>query len=254
MTQSNTEIDALVSQQDQMKLFAKLERLIDEFLSGASHYSNEQIATFDEVIGRIASKVDVRALTQVSQRLATERNAPPGIIRQLAKDDRIDVAEPVLVLSECLEESALIDIVATQTQSHLLAISKRATIGAQVLDGLIRRGNQSVIYALYRNKKAKFSATGAAMLARRIHALRQEKRRAARRVVNYPAMVLLEESGERLACTLIDVSKTGAKLALTAQRRLPEIVLLNLAGNGGAIRKCAVAWQNALQVGLRFIS
>ena len=66
-------------------------------------------------------------------------------------------------------------------------------------------------------------------------------------------MIILEENSERLACTLIDVSKTGAKLSLGEQRRLPEIILLSLTGNGGAIRKCAVAWQNAFEIGVRFI-
>ena len=240
MTQATTDIDALVSQQDQYKLFRKLERLVDEFMSAADSYSDEQVAAFEQVIGRIADKVDVRSLQQMSQRLATESKAPPAFIRQLASDGRIEVAEPVLTRSECLEEQALVDIVATQTQSHLLAISKRERIGRTVLEALITRGNQSVVHALYRNKKAKFAPADVAKLARRIQVLRQEKRRAARKVVNYPALVVLEESGERLACTLIDVSKTGAKLALAGQRRLPEIILLNLAGNGGAMRKCAV--------------
>ena len=253
MAQVTTEIDALVTQQDQSKLINKLERLVDQFLSAVEHYSDEQIATFDDVISRMAAMVDPRALEQLSRRLSTEPNAPPGMLRQLATHDRIEVAEPVLVKSECLEQDELVEFVETQPQTHLLAISRRVQIGPEVSDALIRRGDQSVVRALFRNKRARFSDRGVVLLARRIDALRQEKRRVARKIVNYPATLILPEDGERLACTLIDISKTGAKLSLNVQLRVPDIVYLKLAGNGDAMRKCSVAWRNRLEIGVRFV-
>ena len=58
-----------------------LRRVTDLFVSGAAQYNDEQIALFDDVMGRLASEIESSARSTFGQRLMTVPNAPPGIIR-----------------------------------------------------------------------------------------------------------------------------------------------------------------------------
>ena len=91
----------------------------------AGRYSDDEIWTFGEVIGRLADEIEVAARAQLSKRLASFDNAPINIIHKLAFDDSIDVAGPVLRESEQLDDNALIANATTKSQSHLLAISPK---------------------------------------------------------------------------------------------------------------------------------
>ena len=71
-------------------------------------YSEDEIWTFGEVIGRLADEIEVAARTQLAKRLARFDDAPVNIIHKLAFDDSIDVAGPVLQESERLEPYALV--------------------------------------------------------------------------------------------------------------------------------------------------
>ena len=69
----------------------------------AGRYSDDEIWTFGEVIGRLADEIEVAARAQLAKRLARFDKAPVNIIHKLAFDDSIDVAGPVLRESERLE-------------------------------------------------------------------------------------------------------------------------------------------------------
>src|SRR5229473_8148921 len=107
----------------------------------AGRYSDDEIWTFGEVIGRLADEIEVAARAQLAQRLARNDVAPVNIIHKLAFDDAIEVAGPVLRESERLEPYALIANVCTKSQSHMLAISKRESIEETVTDVLVTRGD-----------------------------------------------------------------------------------------------------------------
>src|SRR5712691_13486000 len=110
----------------------------------AGRYSDDEIWTFGEVIGRLADEIEVAARAQLARRLARFDKAPVNIIHKLAFDDSIDVAGPVLRESEQLDDNALIANATTKSQSHLLAISQRKSIGETVTDVLVARGDQHV--------------------------------------------------------------------------------------------------------------
>jgi hypothetical protein len=126
----------------------------------AGGYSDDEIWTFGEVIGRLADEIEVAARAQLAKRLAGVDHAPVNIIHKLAFDDAIEVAGPVLRESERLEPYALIANVCLKSQSHLLAISKRKSIDEQVTDVLVTRGNQDVVNSVVVNKGARFSDFG----------------------------------------------------------------------------------------------
>jgi uncharacterized protein (DUF2336 family) len=126
----------------------------------AGRYTDDDIWTFGEVIGRLADAIEVAARAQLARRLARFDNAPANLIHKLAFDDSIDVAGPVLRESERLEDYALVANVCTKGQTHLLAISKRKSIDATVTDVLVTRGNQEVVTSVASNNGARFSDFG----------------------------------------------------------------------------------------------
>ncbi len=126
----------------------------------AGRYSDDEIWTFGEVIGRLADEIEVAARAQLARRLARFDRAPVNIIHKLAFDDSIDVAGPVLQESERLETYALVANACTKSQPHLLAISKRKSIEEAVTDVLVTRGNREVVNSVANNDGARLSEFG----------------------------------------------------------------------------------------------
>jgi len=152
------ELDDAVSRGSAESRLRALWHTTDLLIAGT--YTEDQIWTFGEVIGRLASEIEVAARTQLAQRLARIDNAPIKIINKLAFDDSIDVAGPILRYSERLDVRTLVDNVRTKSQSHLLAISKRNSIAIPVTDELVARGNKKVVSSVVANKGARFSNFG----------------------------------------------------------------------------------------------
>ena len=123
-------------------------------------YSEDEIWTFGEVIGRLADEIEVAARAQLAKRLAKFDKAPVNIIHKLAFDDSIEVAGPILQESNRLEPYALVANVCTKDQSHMLAIAKRKSIDESVTDVLVTRGNQEVVKSVANNDGARFSDFG----------------------------------------------------------------------------------------------
>ena len=123
-------------------------------------YSEDEIWTFGEVIGRLADEIEVTARVQLAKRLARFDGAPVNIIHKLAFDDSIDVAGPILRRSERLEPYALVANVCTKSQPHLLAISQRKSLEETVTDVLVTRGNPEVVNSVATNNGARISEFG----------------------------------------------------------------------------------------------
>lgn len=135
-----------------------LRRITDLFLGAAERFSTDQIALFDDVMGRLIDRIETRALAELSRRLGPVANAPEGVVRQLARNDAIAVAGPVLAQSARLAEADLLEIAASKSQAHLLAIARRQALGESVTEVLVRRGNPYVKRNVAANPAASFSA------------------------------------------------------------------------------------------------
>jgi uncharacterized protein (DUF2336 family) len=125
-----------------------LNRVTDLFVLGAERYSADLVGVFDDVMTRLLRGADAMTRARLADRLAPMANAPSDVIRMLASDDAIAVAGPVLALSAQLTERDLLLIAGSKSQSHLLAIARRRTIGASVADALVGRGDSRVLGAL----------------------------------------------------------------------------------------------------------
>jgi uncharacterized protein (DUF2336 family) len=137
------------------------------FAHGASQFSEEHVALFDDVFMRLISEIELSARAMLAASLAKIPNAPPRIIRALAFDDAAVVAAPILTQSPRLDEGALIDNAKSKSQLHLLAISKRATLGEAVTDILIDRGDRNVMLSISSNAGARLSEVGFTKLIQR---------------------------------------------------------------------------------------
>ena len=126
----------------------------------AGRFSDDEIWTFGEVIGRLANEIEIAARAQLARRLARFEQAPVNIIRKLAFDDCIEVAGPVLRESERLDSETLAANASTKSQPHLLAISERKSLTETVTDVLVARGNWDVVTSVANNDGARLSDFG----------------------------------------------------------------------------------------------
>jgi uncharacterized protein (DUF2336 family) len=133
----------------------------------AGDFSEEQIRIFGDVIGRLTEEIEEAARAELSRRLAHSTNAPHTVVRILAFDDSIEVAGPVLQFSPRLDVKSLIANIRSKSQPHLLAISRRASVPAEVTDELVTRGNQDVVQAVVANDGARFSDFGFGQMVKR---------------------------------------------------------------------------------------
>ncbi|TMJ01522.1 MAG: DUF2336 domain-containing protein [Alphaproteobacteria bacterium] len=158
--------DALASQAVE-KRDAALWHITDLFIAGSDTYTEDHVTLFDDVIGRLAATIEANARARLSSRLARVPNAPLGVIRALAADHEIAVAEPVLRHSPRLDDEYLKTTAATHSQQHLLAIAQRAALSEQVTDVLVQRGDRDVVRSVAQNNGARFSSAAFKTLVER---------------------------------------------------------------------------------------
>ncbi len=144
-----------------------LARITDLFFAGASRYSTDQVAVFDEVIAKLATAIEPMARARLAARLAPARNAPAGVIRMLAFDDDIDVAGPVLRVADSLNDADLVANANSKSQQHLAAIAERVNLSEAVTDVLVTRGDQHVVCSVSKNVSARISYAAFRLLLKR---------------------------------------------------------------------------------------
>jgi uncharacterized protein (DUF2336 family) len=147
-----------------------LRQVTDLFLNNAIDYSDDQITVFDDVFNCLIRHIETSAKALLARRLAPVAKAPPQIIHALAFDDLIEIAAPVLSLSERLGDDALIENACSKSQAHLLAISTRKVLSGAVTDVLVERGNDEVVKSTVNNPGAEFSEQGFTRLVARAEA------------------------------------------------------------------------------------
>jgi uncharacterized protein (DUF2336 family) len=161
------ELEAAISQRNIASRAEILRRITDLFAAGSVNFGIEQTSLFDDVMGRLVNEIDHSARAAFGERIANLSNTPPRITRELALDDSIDVAGPVLKRSESLDEDTLIFGAKTKGQDHLFAISQRNQLSEDVTDVLVERGDQKVVISTAANAGARFSDFGYTKLVSR---------------------------------------------------------------------------------------
>ena len=86
-----------------------LRQVTQLLLSSANRLDERQIGVFDDVLIRLIERVEARMLAQLSTTLSDLTSAPKQAVRRLACHEDATVAGPILLKSETLSESDLIE-------------------------------------------------------------------------------------------------------------------------------------------------
>jgi uncharacterized protein (DUF2336 family) len=158
--------DALAAKSDEKRATA-LWRITDLFIAGADTFSDDHVTLFDDVMERLAATIEKNARAKLSSRIARVANAPPGLVRDLARDHDIRVAQPVLRHSPRLDDRWLSETASTHSQQHLLAISQRGALSEAITEVLVERGDREVVRSVAQNSGARFSSAAFRTLVER---------------------------------------------------------------------------------------
>src|SRR6202795_5104004 len=167
------EVEAAINTGSPEKRLETIKRVTDLFLASAGSFDSEQIELFDNVLERLVKTIEIRAIADVSARIALAEmsvqlapvaQAPPSVVRRLAGNDEITIAGPVLTESARLSEDDLVEIAGTKSEQHLLAISARWWLKEVVTDALLARRYPSVSRRIVNNPGARVSAGGFAII------------------------------------------------------------------------------------------
>ena len=139
----------------------------DLFVVNAAALREAEIALFDEVLNDLIREIDTAARALLALRLAPIGNAPATLMRALAWDDEAEVACPVLMHSERLDDPILVATARAKSQEHLLAISRRQCLNPPVTDALVEHGDPQVLLSVAGNAGARFSGEGLERLIER---------------------------------------------------------------------------------------
>jgi uncharacterized protein (DUF2336 family) len=167
------EIDSAIRLGSAERLVETARRVTELFLSSAGSFDEEQIELFDDVLERLIRSIELRAIADVSARIALAEistqlapvaKAPRSVIRRLASNDEIRIAGPVLQESARLDEEDLVNLAIAKSEQHLLAIAGRWWLKHVVTDALLARRYPSVSKRIVSNPGARVSAKGFALI------------------------------------------------------------------------------------------
>ncbi len=167
------EVETSISIGSAEKRLETIKRVTDLFLSSTGSLNSEQIDLFDDVLERLIKTIEIRAIADVSARIALAEmsvqlapiaQAPPSVIRRLARNDEIAVAGPVLTESPRLSTEDLVEIAEAKGEQHLLAISGRWWLKEVITDALLARQYPAVSRRIVNNPGARVSAAGFAIV------------------------------------------------------------------------------------------
>jgi uncharacterized protein (DUF2336 family) len=167
------EVEAAIAAGSSEKCSETAERVTALFLASAGSFSDDQIALFGDVFERLINSIELKALADVSAKIALAElsaqlapvpQAPTPIIRRLARHEDIAVAGPVLTEAPRLTNEDLVEIARSKGEKHLLAICGRWWLQEIVTDALLTRRFPSVSRRLVENPGARVSSAGFAMI------------------------------------------------------------------------------------------
>lgn len=133
-----------------------LREMTDLFFSVHAPQTEPEIQLFDTVLCQLSNEMEEAVRAELGHLFARETSAPRGLVRKLANDN-ISVSEPILTSSRVLSEADLLDVVRTQGQDHLRAVSKRDEVSEAIADVIVERGDDQTLGVLLNNEGARLS-------------------------------------------------------------------------------------------------
>src|ERR1700728_3212882 len=160
-------LDEIVRHGDPKRRAEAARRIAELFLLGAASFRPDHVDLFDGVLIGLVPHAEPAARADLAERLSVLANARRGLVVQLAREDEISIAGPLLRRSPVIDESALIEIARSKGQGHLLAMAERSTLSPDLTDVIVRRGDREAVRRAAGNAGALFSQTGYSVLIKR---------------------------------------------------------------------------------------
>jgi uncharacterized protein (DUF2336 family) len=135
---------------------ALFENMRDMFLDGGTSVSDREKALMGEILRRLVHDVEIKLRKSLAEKLSKRDDTPHDLILELANDE-IEVAHPILIESNVLQDADLVETIKHRTMEHQLAISMRKNISEEVSEALVETGDEDVIASLLNNHGAKVS-------------------------------------------------------------------------------------------------
>ena len=160
-------LDEIVQGGDPKRRADAARRISELFLQGAANFGADHVELFDGVLTSLVPHTELAARVDLAERLSLLINAPRGLVGQLAHDDEIAIAGPLLRRSPVIDEAILIEIANAKGQGHLLAMADRPALSPDLTDVILRRGDRDVVRRTAGNAGAAFSTDGYSTLIKR---------------------------------------------------------------------------------------
>ena len=160
-------LDEIVRHGDPKRRAEATRRIAELFLRGAASFRPDHVDLFDGVLIDLVPHTEPGARADLAEQLSLLANAPRGLVGQLAREDEISIAGPLLRRSPVIDEQALIEIARIKGQGHLLAMAERAMLSPDLTDVILRRGDREAVRRAAGNAGAHFSEAGYSALIKR---------------------------------------------------------------------------------------
>ena len=113
-------------------------------------------AALDALLHALVLDQPREARARLATRMAGSRWAPPELARALAGDEAI-VAQPILLRSPHLRDQDLMRVFAEGALEHQVAIARRPSLSAAMVETILQTGEPVLLTALATNDRAEFS-------------------------------------------------------------------------------------------------
>jgi uncharacterized protein (DUF2336 family) len=160
-------LDEIVKRGDPNRLAKAARGVAELFLQGATNFRPDHVDLFDRVLVDLVPHIQIPARVDLAERLSNVANAPRLLVGQLAREDEIAIAGPLLRRSPVVDEAILVEIARMKGQGHLLAMSERPKLSSDLTDVIVRRGDREVVRRTAANAGANFSQAGYSALIKR---------------------------------------------------------------------------------------
>lgn len=214
------DLASLAAERSSDKRVELLRRIAEVYATHAEPPVATERYLFNEVVSKLVDKLCGPDRTVASCTLARMKNLPNGVVRTLASDADIAVAQPMIRDYKAMPERILVDIARTGSQEHLRVIAAREDVTPPVTDVVVERGDTTVVGILAANNGARFSDAGMRRLVgkarddRRLQALLIDRKDLSLKAVEDLLPMINEELARRLCDNVADVSNAAVKAYL----------------------------------------
>lgn len=154
------ELIELSQEKSPQKRLELLRRITDEFIEESDNFSNTSRYLLNEIVTRVMAQLRGRERAAAATTLSKMPHLPEDVVRNLASDQDIAIARPILQDYGDLSEQILVDVASVGSQAHLHAMASRPQLGTPVTDIVVQRGDSQVVRTLTANQGARFSRDG----------------------------------------------------------------------------------------------